>query len=199
MVFWCKWPILYILDLFCLSYILALSTTWPSLWTPTLRFIPKLLPGLIEVETTIGDPKARGVVDKAIATLRQVGQVPAESDSSDLPALALSDEKQLASSLRVPCYHLQETWWHSFSLQCRGYLYFVPHQKPRHCQELWRFRVRPTCSIPCFPHLHPWANYRCPWVGRPFRHRMYGWWWSSRWWRGGQRSLQLPILSGLWC
>jgi len=62
-------------------------------------FIPKLLPGLIKVESTIGDPEARGVVGKAIATLRQVGQVPAESDGSDLPPLALADEKQLASSL----------------------------------------------------------------------------------------------------
>jgi len=62
-------------------------------------FIPKLLPGLIKVETTIGDPEARGVVGKAIATLRQVGQVPAESDGSDLPALTLADEKQLANSL----------------------------------------------------------------------------------------------------
>jgi elongation factor 3 len=62
-------------------------------------FIPKLLPGLIKVESTIGDPEARGVVGKAIATLRQVGQVPAESDGSDLPPIALADEKQLASSL----------------------------------------------------------------------------------------------------
>ena len=62
-------------------------------------FLPKLLPGLLKVETTIGDPEARGVVGKAIATLRQVGQVPAESDGSDLPALALPDEKQIAGSL----------------------------------------------------------------------------------------------------
>jgi elongation factor 3 len=62
-------------------------------------FIPKLLPGLIKVESTIGDPEARGVVGKAIATLRQVGQIPAESDGSDLPPIALADEKQLASSL----------------------------------------------------------------------------------------------------
>lgn len=62
-------------------------------------FIPKLLPGLIKVETTVGDPEARGVIGKAIATLRQVGQVPAESDGSDLPHLSLPDEKQLASSL----------------------------------------------------------------------------------------------------
>ena len=64
-------------------------------------FIPKLLPGLIKVETTIGDPEARGVVGKAIATLREVGQVPAESDGSNLPPLVLADEKQLSASLVV--------------------------------------------------------------------------------------------------
>ena len=62
-------------------------------------FIPKLLPGLIKVELTMGDPEARGVVGRAITTLRQVGQVPAESDGSDLPALALPDEKQIAGAL----------------------------------------------------------------------------------------------------
>ncbi|KAF8968249.1 P-loop containing nucleoside triphosphate hydrolase protein [Flammula alnicola] len=62
-------------------------------------FIPKLLPGLIKVEAIIGDPEARSVVGRAIATLRQVGQVPAESDGSDLPALHHADEKQLAHSL----------------------------------------------------------------------------------------------------
>ncbi|KAI0818688.1 hypothetical protein BC629DRAFT_1463575 [Irpex lacteus] len=61
-------------------------------------FIPKLLPGLIKVETTIGDPEARSVVGRAIATLRQVGEVP-HGDGSDLPPLKLADEKQLAHSL----------------------------------------------------------------------------------------------------
>ena len=62
-------------------------------------FIPKLLPGLIKVEGVIADPEARSVVGRAIATLRQVGQVPAESDGSDLPPLHHADEKQLAHSL----------------------------------------------------------------------------------------------------
>lgn len=61
-------------------------------------FIPKLLPGLLKVETTIGDPEARSVVGRAIATLRQVGNVPS-GDGSDLPPLKLADEKQLAHSL----------------------------------------------------------------------------------------------------
>ncbi|KIP08606.1 hypothetical protein PHLGIDRAFT_34896 [Phlebiopsis gigantea 11061_1 CR5-6] len=61
-------------------------------------FIPKLLPGLIKVESTIGDPEARSVVGRAIATLRQVGNVP-HGDGSDLPPIKLADEKTLAHSL----------------------------------------------------------------------------------------------------
>ncbi|KAI0081434.1 hypothetical protein K474DRAFT_1587716 [Panus rudis PR-1116 ss-1] len=61
-------------------------------------FIPKLLPGLIKVESTMGDPEARSVVARAIATLRQVGEVPT-GDGSDLPPLKRADEKQLAHSL----------------------------------------------------------------------------------------------------
>jgi len=62
-------------------------------------FIPKLLPGLIKVETTVGDPEARGVIGRAIGTLRQVGQVPESSDGSDLPPLKFADEKQLGHSV----------------------------------------------------------------------------------------------------
>ncbi|KAI0792725.1 P-loop containing nucleoside triphosphate hydrolase protein [Abortiporus biennis] len=61
-------------------------------------FIPKLLPGLIKVESTMGDPEARSVVGRAIATLRQVGDVP-HGDGSDLPPLKKADEKHLAHSL----------------------------------------------------------------------------------------------------
>lgn len=61
-------------------------------------FLPKLLPGLLKVETTIGDPEARSVVGRAIATLRQVGEVP-EGDASDLPPLKQADSGQLAHSL----------------------------------------------------------------------------------------------------
>jgi elongation factor 3 len=62
-------------------------------------FIPKLLPGLIKVESTIGDPEARSVVARAIATLRQVGKIPEESDGTDLTPIKHADEKQLAHSL----------------------------------------------------------------------------------------------------
>jgi elongation factor 3 len=61
-------------------------------------FIPKLLPGLIKVETSIGDPEARGIISKAIATLRQIGEVP-EGDGSDLPPLKVAEAGHLAQSL----------------------------------------------------------------------------------------------------
>ncbi|KAJ7063666.1 P-loop containing nucleoside triphosphate hydrolase protein [Mycena amicta] len=61
-------------------------------------FLPKLLPGLLKVETTIGDPEARGVIGKAIATLRQVGEVPT-GDASDLPPLKVAEANGLVQSL----------------------------------------------------------------------------------------------------
>ncbi|KDQ59676.1 hypothetical protein JAAARDRAFT_33249 [Jaapia argillacea MUCL 33604] len=61
-------------------------------------FIPKLLPGLIKIENTIGDPEARGVVAKAIATLRQIGEVPT-GDGTDLPPLKLADNGHLGHQL----------------------------------------------------------------------------------------------------
>ncbi|CAL1703333.1 unnamed protein product [Somion occarium] len=61
-------------------------------------FIPKLLPGLIKVESAMGDPEARSVVARAIATLRQVGDVP-HGDGSDLPPLKKADEKHVAHNL----------------------------------------------------------------------------------------------------
>jgi elongation factor 3 len=61
-------------------------------------FLPKLLPGLIKIETSIGDPEARGVIGKAIATLREVGQVP-EGDGTDLPPLKVAEASQLTSAL----------------------------------------------------------------------------------------------------
>ncbi|KAF7323317.1 hypothetical protein HMN09_00112500 [Mycena chlorophos] len=61
-------------------------------------FLPKLLPGLIKVETTIGDPEARGVIGKAIATLRQVGEVPT-GDGSDLPPLKVAEASQTVNTL----------------------------------------------------------------------------------------------------
>ncbi|ORY75334.1 P-loop containing nucleoside triphosphate hydrolase protein [Leucosporidium creatinivorum] len=51
-------------------------------------FLPKLLPGLIKVEQTVGDPEARGVVVKAIKTLRDIGNLP-EGDGTDLPPMKL--------------------------------------------------------------------------------------------------------------
>lgn len=61
-------------------------------------FLPKLLPGLIKVETAIGDPEARTVVNRAINTLRQVGQVP-EGDGSDLPPLKFIEAAHTSATL----------------------------------------------------------------------------------------------------
>jgi len=62
-------------------------------------FIPKLLPGLIKIENTIGDPEARGVVAKAIATLRQVGKIPDSSDGSDVPPPRTIEPSTVTSTL----------------------------------------------------------------------------------------------------
>ena len=62
-------------------------------------FIPKLLPGLIKIENTIGDPEARGVIGKAIVTLRQVGNIPQSSDGSDVPPPRVVEPASLTNSL----------------------------------------------------------------------------------------------------
>ncbi|KAF8321794.1 hypothetical protein DL93DRAFT_2051614 [Clavulina sp. PMI_390] len=62
-------------------------------------FVPKLLPGLIKIQETVSDPEARGVVVKAIATLRGVAKVPETSDGSDLPPLKMADAKGTSASL----------------------------------------------------------------------------------------------------
>ena len=62
-------------------------------------FVPKLLPGLIKIQETVADPEARGVVVKAITTLRGVAKVPESSDGSDLPPLRMSDAQQTSTSL----------------------------------------------------------------------------------------------------
>ncbi|XP_006458613.1 hypothetical protein AGABI2DRAFT_200379 [Agaricus bisporus var. bisporus H97] len=61
-------------------------------------FIPKLLPGLLKVENTIGDPEARSVIGRAIKTLRQVGQVP-EGDGSNIAPLKFVEAAQTTSAL----------------------------------------------------------------------------------------------------
>lgn len=60
-------------------------------------FIPKLLPGLIKMETTMADPEARSVIQRAIKTLRQVGQV--EGDGSTVKPLEDVDLKSTAVKL----------------------------------------------------------------------------------------------------
>ncbi|OCF31285.1 elongation factor 3 [Kwoniella heveanensis BCC8398] len=61
-------------------------------------FLPRLLPGLIKTSETIADPEARSVANRAIATLRRIGKVPAESDGSDLPPLRIAQGTELATN-----------------------------------------------------------------------------------------------------
>lgn len=61
-------------------------------------FLPKLLPGLIKCGETIADPEARSVCTRAIATLRKIGKVPAESDGTDLPPLKIAQGPDLATN-----------------------------------------------------------------------------------------------------
>ena len=62
-------------------------------------FLPQLLPRLIKTAETIADPEARSVANRAIATLRRIGKVPAESDGTDLPPLKIEQGTDLASNL----------------------------------------------------------------------------------------------------
>ncbi|KAG8696438.1 translational elongation factor EF-1 alpha [Ceratobasidium sp. 394] len=68
-------------------------TAWP--------FIPKLLPGLIKISELVADPEARGVVVKAIATLRQVGKIPESEQGSNLPPPKATDPTALAAAIAV--------------------------------------------------------------------------------------------------
>lgn len=61
-------------------------------------FIPKLLPGLIKISETIADPEARGVVNRAIKTLRETAKIP-EGDGTDLPPPKIAEGSHLATSL----------------------------------------------------------------------------------------------------
>jgi elongation factor 3 len=64
-------------------------------------FIPKLLPGLIKISESVADPEARGVVIKAIATLRQVGKIAETDDGSSLPPPKLADPTAIAASISL--------------------------------------------------------------------------------------------------
>ncbi|ORX40245.1 P-loop containing nucleoside triphosphate hydrolase protein [Kockovaella imperatae] len=61
-------------------------------------FLPQLLPRLIKTGETIADPEARSVCNRAIATLRRIGKVPAESDGTNLPALKVAEGPALATN-----------------------------------------------------------------------------------------------------
>ncbi|KAJ9114949.1 hypothetical protein QFC20_001324 [Naganishia adeliensis] len=61
-------------------------------------FIPKMLPGLIKISETIADPEARGVVNRAIKTLREVANIP-EGDGSNLPPPKIAEGQALVVNL----------------------------------------------------------------------------------------------------
>ena len=61
-------------------------------------FLPKLLPGLIKMESAMADPEARAVVQRAIKTLREVGKV--EGDGTDAPA-----PKRIEAAAIVPRFN----------------------------------------------------------------------------------------------
>ncbi|KAG8970874.1 translational elongation factor EF-1 alpha [Tulasnella sp. 419] len=61
-------------------------------------FVPKLLPGLLKIEESVADPEARGVVSRAIATLRQTAKIP-EGDGSNIPAPKYIESKALANAV----------------------------------------------------------------------------------------------------
>ena len=62
-------------------------------------FLPQLLPRLIKTADTIADPEARSVCNRAIATLRRIGKLPANSDGTDLPPLKIAEGSHLATNL----------------------------------------------------------------------------------------------------
>ncbi|KAL5490718.1 TEF3_2 [Sanghuangporus weigelae] len=64
--------------------------------TTVRPFLPKLLPDLIQIKDAVSDPEARGVVERTIATLRQVGEVPT-GDGTSLPPLKTAEPSSLAS------------------------------------------------------------------------------------------------------
>jgi elongation factor 3 len=61
-------------------------------------FLPKLMPKLVKIEDTVADPEARGVVSKAIKTLREIGNVPT-GDGSDLPPAKVYTAKDVAHTV----------------------------------------------------------------------------------------------------
>ena len=70
-------------------------------------FLPNLLPKLIKIEDTVADPEARGVVGKAIKTLREVGKI--EGDGSEIPAERVSKPEEVAVYVLKACQAVSQT------------------------------------------------------------------------------------------
>ncbi|CAE6427059.1 unnamed protein product [Rhizoctonia solani] len=64
-------------------------------------FVPKLLPGLIKISEQVADPEARTVVNKAIATVRQVAKLSDTDDGSNLPPVKGTEPAAFAASISV--------------------------------------------------------------------------------------------------
>jgi elongation factor 3 len=61
-------------------------------------FLPKLMPKLVKIEDTVADPEARGVLTRAIKTLREVGNVPT-GDGSDLPPVKVYTAQDVSKTV----------------------------------------------------------------------------------------------------
>lgn len=62
-------------------------------------FLPKLLPGLLKLESFIADPEARSVVTRSIKTLREVGKLSETDDGSDVKPKKIHTSKEIAPQL----------------------------------------------------------------------------------------------------
>ena len=60
-------------------------------------FVPKLLPGLLKTAEVMADPEARGVVNRAIKTLREVSKV-YEGDGTNVPPLKIAEGNHLVTN-----------------------------------------------------------------------------------------------------
>ncbi|KAI9631826.1 armadillo-type protein, partial [Dioszegia hungarica] len=62
-------------------------------------FLPQLLPRLIKMGETMGDPEACLICNRAVATLRRIGRVPEGSDGTNLPPLKIAEGPHITTNL----------------------------------------------------------------------------------------------------
>ncbi|KAH6871277.1 hypothetical protein BKA70DRAFT_1241920 [Coprinopsis sp. MPI-PUGE-AT-0042] len=85
-------------------------------------FVPKLLPGLIEVESAMADPEAHAIVDRVIKTLCKVGRVPTESNRTNLHPLKKADEELSHSLITIYKKHSVEVSPSNVDVMCTSNL-----------------------------------------------------------------------------